>query len=89
MPVTDNESKHRYEITLEGHTAHLRYARRPGTIQLIHTEVPPELRGHRLADQLAHAALEAARDAGVKVIPTCPFVQAYLKRHPEYQGLVA
>jgi predicted GNAT family acetyltransferase len=88
MPVTDNEATHRYEITVDGQTAHLRYARRHLSMNQLDRARPPELRGRGLADQLVKTALEAAREAGVRVIPTCPFVQAYLKKHPEYQGLV-
>lgn len=85
--VTDNAARRQYEITEDGHTALLRYERTPGTINLIHTEVPPELRKRGLAERLVRTALETARAAGDRVIATCPFVKAYLKRHPEYQGL--
>ena len=86
--VRDNAAQNQYEITVDGRTALLRYARHQGTIDLIHTEVPPALRGHGLADRLAQAALEAARETHVRVIATCPFVKAYIRRHPEYQALV-
>ncbi len=86
--VRDNVERRRYEVTVEGRTALLAYARRPGTIELVHTEVPPELRGHGLAGVLAKAALEAARAAGEHVIATCPYVQAYLRKHPEYKSLL-
>lgn len=87
--VRDNAAAHQYEVTVDGHTGILRYARKPGVVHLVHTEVPPELQGRGLAGSLAKAALEAARTAGERVVPSCPFVQAYLKRHPEYQSLVA
>ncbi len=87
--VTDNRERNQYEITIDGWTSVLRYVRRPGVINLMHTEVPPELRGRGLANALVKAALDSARDAGVRVIATCPFVTAYLTKHPEYQPLVA
>ena len=87
LAVRDNETRRRYEVAIGDGTAILTYVRRPGTIQLVHTEVPPALRGKGLANVLAKAALEAARDAGVRVIATCPYVQAFLKKHPEYQSL--
>ena len=87
--VRDNDARRRYEITVGDRTAVLTYVRRPGTIQLVHTEVPPALRGKGLANVLAKAALDAARDAGVHVIATCPYVQAFLKKHPEYKALTS
>jgi len=87
--VRDHVAAHRYELTRDGHTAVLVYRRAPGVITLVHTEVPAPLRGHGLAAILAHHALEAARASGERVIPSCPFVQAYLQRHPEYASLVA
>jgi len=83
----DNEARRRYEITIGGRTAVLTYMRRPGTIHLVHTEVPPALRGKGLANVLAKAALDGARTAGVHVIATCPYVQTFLKKHPEYKAL--
>jgi predicted GNAT family acetyltransferase len=61
---------------------------RDSVLSLIHTEVPPELRRRGIADAMTRAALEYARAYGLSVRPTCPFVRAYLRRHPEYQDLV-
>jgi predicted GNAT family acetyltransferase len=88
VPVRDAPARHRYEIEIDGAVAVLEYQRRPGSIALIHTEVPPALRGRGLADQLARAALDQARAQGLKVVPICPFVKKFLERHPEYQSLV-
>jgi hypothetical protein len=52
------------------------------------TYVPPQHRGHGVAAALARAAFEYAREHGYRVIPTCPYIETYLKRHPEYQDLV-
>jgi predicted GNAT family acetyltransferase len=51
--------------------------------------VPREHRGAGLASQLTVRALEYAREHGYRVRPTCPFVAAYLERHPEYRDLRA
>lgn len=89
IAVRDNPARHRYEIEVDGQVAVLIYRRTPGFLELIHTEVPAALRGRGLADALARHALEAARAEGVRVGPTCPFVRAFLERHPEYQSVVA
>jgi predicted GNAT family acetyltransferase len=89
MDVTRNDAEHRFEATVDGHTGVLTYREAAGRITLIHTEVPPELRGRGIADALARAALDDARRRRLLVRPLCPFAQAFLKRHPEYADLVA
>ena len=66
----------------------LQYRLTPGRITFLHTLVPEVLRGQGIAQKLAHAGLEHARAEGLRVVPICPFVQSYVKKHPEYQTLV-
>jgi predicted GNAT family acetyltransferase len=54
-----------------------------------HTFVPKPLRGGGIASQLTGHALEFARAHGYRVVPSCPFVAAYIARHPEYRALLA
>jgi predicted GNAT family acetyltransferase len=89
MNVTWNDDRHRFEMTVDGHTGVLTYHEAAGHVTLIHTEVPPERRGRGIADALARAALDDARQRRLLVRPLCPFVQAFMKRHPEYADLVA
>lgn len=86
--VRDNVAGNRFEITVDGYTAVLEYERRIEATVLLHTEVPEPLRGRGLADQLVRHALDAAKAAGERVIPVCPFVRSWIARHPEYQPLV-
>ncbi len=81
--VRDNADAHRYEIADGGQTAFLEYRRRPGVVVLVHTEVPPALRGRGLGAKLARFALNTARTTGLRVVVRCPFVKTYLERHPE------
>jgi predicted GNAT family acetyltransferase len=81
--VRDDPEASRFELDVDGQVAFLEYRRRPGAIVLAHTEVPPAFRERGLASALAKAALEAARVEGLRVIATCPFVKAYLRKHPE------
>ena len=87
-PIRDNAEEGRWEIAVGEETAWLSYARGPSVIALIHTEVPDALAGMGLAGRLARHALAVARDAGLAVEPSCPFMIGWLDRHPEYQGLV-
>lgn len=85
--VIHNTSRRRFEIADEP-SAFLQYAEAAGRIRLIHTEVPPGLRDRGYASLLAHAALEYALALHLRVEPICPFVRAYLQRHPEYTALL-
>jgi predicted GNAT family acetyltransferase len=89
IAVTDNEAQERYEIAIDGDLAGFtQYRRRPAVIAFVHTEIDPRFEGRGLGGQLVSAALDAARAGGLAVLPYCPFVKAYIKRHPEYVGLV-
>jgi hypothetical protein len=87
--VVNNTAEHRFEARFPEGLAILRYhydaAHR---LTLDHTEVPPVLRRQGIATRLAAAALDFASDRGLVVVPVCPFVVAYLRRHPEFNGLV-
>jgi hypothetical protein len=78
----------RIEIERQGHVAYLEYTLAGKVLQLIHSEVPAALRGQGLGSELAHSALEWAREQGLKVDVICPSVAEYIGKHPEYGGLV-
>ncbi|HEX4663849.1 MAG TPA: GNAT family N-acetyltransferase [Terriglobales bacterium] len=86
--ITNNESSSRFETQVNGYTAILTYRRMGKSIVLDHTEVPPELEGRGIGSKLARTAMEFARSEHLVVVPLCPFVSSYLKKHPEYQNLV-
>jgi predicted GNAT family acetyltransferase len=84
----DNPALKRFEFDLNGQTAVAYYERAPGVITFRHTEVPPELSGHGIGSKLVRGALEAARQQGLKVVAKCPFVAAYMAKHPEFNDLL-
>ncbi len=88
LTVRNNEAERRFEIELNGQLALLEYIRAGKNITYTHTEVPVALEGMGIGGKLARHALEFTRDNDLKVIPICPFVTAYLRRHPEYHPLV-
>lgn len=87
-PVKNNEAESQFEWTAGGQIAVLTYRLEPGSIVFLHTGVPERLQGHGIAGKLAAAGLQFARQKGWTVIPLCPFVAGYLKRHQEYLDLV-
>ena len=87
--VVNNRAHHRYELTVDGHLAATYYAISDGVITFIHTEVPPELGGKGVASRLIRGALDQVRADGLKVIPQCPFVKAFIEKNANYQDLLA
>jgi predicted GNAT family acetyltransferase len=87
--VTDAADRERYEARADDALAGiLQYRRRPELIALVHTEVLPAFEGQGVGGALARFALDDARASGTAVLPFCPFVNAYIQRHPEYADLV-
>jgi len=89
ITVTHNEAEHRYEATVDGLLSVCEYEIVDDKLVFTHTLVPPELRGRGIAEQLVRPALADARAAGRKVVPACSYVAVFIKRHPEYQDLLA
>lgn len=86
--VENNEQKQRYEVKMGEYVAVLSYERRGKTLIFLHTGVPEALEGHGIANKLAHFALEEARSQQLTVVPLCPFVTSYIRRHQEYLSLL-
>jgi predicted GNAT family acetyltransferase len=55
----------------------------PGRIVFTHTEVEKEFEGKGVGSKLANGALTLAKDRGLRIVAQCPFIAAYLKKHPE------
>jgi predicted GNAT family acetyltransferase len=87
--VVNNEGAKRFEVVSGDTTAFLTYSYVLGDLNLIHTEVPPEFGRRDAGITLVKFALEFARSSGLKIIPTCPLVRRYLRKHPEYLPLVS
>lgn len=86
--VVNNEQAGRFELPVGDELAVLQYRRGPSGIVLVHTEVPPAFEGRGHGARLARAALDYARAEGLRVVPACRFVRAYVGRHPEFADLV-
>jgi uncharacterized protein len=87
--VHDNPARSRFELDVGGVTAVANYQLKGGVMTFTHTEVPPQARHGGIASQLIAGALAAARDRGLKVVPRCSFVRAYVDNHPETRDLLA
>jgi hypothetical protein len=89
ITVMDVPDAERYEARVDGELAgYLQYKPRPDGMAFTHTEVEPAFGGKGVGTALARTALDEVRARGGRVIPLCPFVSSFLKRHPEYADLV-
>lgn len=87
--VTDNAAAQRWEITLEGTlVGYATYELQPGSVTILHTVVDPAHEGRGLASRLVATALDDARGRGLAVLPACPYVRAWLARHPDQVDVV-
>jgi predicted GNAT family acetyltransferase len=86
--VSNNPAQNRYELKVDGHIAATYYEIANGVITFEHTEVPPELAGKGVGSKLVKGALDQVRTEGLKVIAQCPFVKAWIDKHPDYTTLL-
>lgn len=90
VTIMDNPGANRYEILVDGDVAGFEvYELGEGRISLVHTEVESAYEGQGLAPQLVAYALSDARSRGLAVLPFCPYVATFIRRHTEeYLDLV-
>ncbi|HEY4377867.1 MAG TPA: GNAT family N-acetyltransferase [Acidimicrobiales bacterium] len=90
IEITDHHERSRYELAVDGQLAGFAdYRRRPGVIDLVHTQIDPEFQGQGLAGKLIAYMLDSARAEGLVVEPSCPFVRKFLGDHPADRDLVS
>jgi predicted GNAT family acetyltransferase len=89
IEVRDDREAERYAIAVDGEAAGFtQYRDRGRAIAFVHTEIDDRFEGRGLGGRLIAAALDDVRSRGLAVLPFCPFVKAYIQRHPEYVDLV-
>src|ERR671930_2051736 len=87
--VVDNPKRNRFEVHVDGTLAGFAaYRRRGGVGTFTHTEIEPAFEGQGLGSVLARSALDQVRGAGEQVVPLCPFIATYIRRHREYVDLL-
>lgn len=90
ITLADNADMHRFELRKGGEVAaYSEYNLLKGAVLFTHTEVLPAFEGQGLGSRLAAFALDDVRGRGLQVIPSCPFIAAYIRKHPEYRDLVS
>ena len=89
ITVIHNESRQRFEATVDGQLCVCDYQLRGDVMWMTHTGVPPAVGGRGIAAELVRVALDWAAQKGFKVEPSCSYVDVYMRRHPETQALRA
>lgn len=89
LPIAHQASIGRFETTVEGLRCELDYQLDGQLMRITHTGVPRALEGRGIAAALVAQALGWARAQGHRVQPLCSYVQVYVRRHPEWQDLLA
>ncbi|GAA5188083.1 GNAT family N-acetyltransferase [Rugosimonospora acidiphila] len=89
IELRDNADENRYEAVVDGQVAaYIVYRDRyDGARVYLHTETDPAFAGKGVASSLVRQALEAERARPRRVVPSCPFVAAFLERHPDYKDV--
>ncbi len=90
LPLTDNRELCQYEMLIDNNIARVRY-KKVGTNEIIltHTEIPEALQGKGLGSILANKVLTRIKQENLKVTPLCPFMAAYIEKHPEWKEILA
>jgi predicted GNAT family acetyltransferase len=89
MELVNNEAIHNFELMVDGYRSFIDYKQKGDKLYLIHTEVAPELRGKGVAEALVEKTFRYIEAKGLKLVPLCVYVQLFLKRHPEWNRLLA
>lgn len=88
LPLVKNENELRFELMVDGFMSFIDYTEEDKIIRLVHTESPDELAGRGVAKALVEKTLEYIEANGYKLIPLCPYVFAYVKKHIEWKRVV-
>jgi len=82
-------TRSKFEIEERGEVAYLEFETdSQGWMTIWHTEVPPAMRGHGVAAELAQTAFEYAKQNSLRVDVICPIAASFLSKHPEYSANV-
>ena len=88
--IRHNTHRHRFELETDGKLSVVVYDKIDDeTLALTHTEVDPSLEGHGVGSKLVEGVLQYVEQHNLKIVPLCPFVSTYLKRHPDWNRVVS
>jgi uncharacterized protein len=90
LRVTDKREQNRFEAILDGRVVAIStYRLQDDRIVFRHTETDEAVEGRGIGSRLVRDALDDVRSRNLRVTASCPFVSAWIQRHPDYQDLLA
>jgi hypothetical protein len=89
IDVVHNAAESRFEARVKGLLCVAVYRLSDGVMRMTHTEVPPMLEGRGIAAKLVAAAVDHARENGLKIAPLCSYVRVWMRRHPQAHDVLA
>lgn len=89
MAITNNTEKNRFELDVDGEITFANYKIENSVLYINYVEAPPKLRGTGAASKLMEEVMDIARYKKYRVVPVCGYAVSWLKRHQEYQDVLA
>ncbi len=89
MNISRNSDHSQLEAVKDGQTAVAQYRLNGAQMTITHIIVPSPIEGQGVGSALCQFVIQTARDEDLKIVPQCPFMAAYLKRHPENNDVLA
>lgn len=89
VPLVNNEAIHNFELVVNGYRSFVDYKQKGNKVFLIHTEVATELKGKGVAEAMVMKTFTYLEEHQLKIVPLCVYIGMYLKRHPEWNRLLA
>src|SRR4051812_14446852 len=84
IQIQDRPEIHNFEFIIEGHRSFIDYLEKNSKLYLLHTEVPQELEGKGVAAAFVEKVFLYLEERGQKAVVLCPYIQFFIKRHPEW-----
>ena len=87
-PLIKNDGAKRFEMEIDGHLAFINFGEYSSHLALVHTESPQALAGRGAGSAIVEKTLQWSKDNGYSILPYCPFIFTFIKRHQEWKEIV-